>query len=181
MVARKCREGGTARQGTFRCGGRDRLVEREQGVHGSALSVMVHGDGEGTETLRRADDHRPGQRTKPLDRECGTPVGGALARLKEHKVYHSRTGSEDASLSAQCPQRSGTLCFRCSGSRIVRVDDASTGTVGRTIRSMEEAEESGRTAKTATTASVWALDQATRTVAIAEALSKLGVAAVQPA
>jgi citrate lyase subunit beta/citryl-CoA lyase len=54
----------------------------------------------------------------------------------------------------------------------------------RVIQIMEEAEESGRTAirdEDGNYLSVWALDQANRTLAIAEALSRLSVAAVQPA
>jgi citrate lyase subunit beta/citryl-CoA lyase len=53
----------------------------------------------------------------------------------------------------------------------------------RIIQVMEEAEESGRTAirdEDGNYLSVWALDQANRTLAIAEALSKLNVAAPQP-
>jgi citrate lyase subunit beta/citryl-CoA lyase len=52
------------------------------------------------------------------------------------------------------------------------------------IQIMEEAEESGRTAirdEDGNYLSVWALDHANRTLAIAEALSKLNVAAAQPA
>jgi citrate lyase subunit beta/citryl-CoA lyase len=53
----------------------------------------------------------------------------------------------------------------------------------RIIQIMEEAEESGRTAirdEDGNYLSVWALDQANRTLAIAEALSKLNVPAAQP-